>query len=64
MINYYIHKARTIVEKYEKWLSEDDNAEDNLAKSLKNRDAKLRRMVYRMINKRFGETRKFPMDEE
>ena len=68
MIHYYIHKTRTIVEKYEKWLSENDNAEDNLAKLLENRDAKLKKMVYRMISKRFGEIRESPiiilMDEE
>ena len=55
MIHYYIHKARTIVEKYEKWLSEGENADDNLTKLLENRDAKLKRMVYRMIDRRLGD---------
>ena len=52
MIVYYIHKARRIVEQYEKWLSENNNADEKLRQLLSKRDAKLRNMVYDMIKKR------------
>lgn len=52
MIIYYIHKARRIVEQYEEWLSEGNNAEEKLRQILSKRDAKLRNMVYDMIEKK------------